>query len=194
VAGFFIGTGIGGALILDGKLYRGSSGAAGELGHIFIDPMGPGCGCGRRGCLEALAGRLALAGEAAMLAARGGAPRLLAETGADVKKLKSGALARAVEGGDKALKDLVRRKAALVGIAMANVVNTLDPEMVVLGGGLMEALGDVIVPAAEESMRRHAMPDIVAHVKVAAAKLGDLAVLMGAAKWAWDRSRGSDGR
>ena len=76
VAGFFLGTGIGGALILDGKLYRGSSGAAGELGHIFVDPLGPGCGCGNRGCLEALAGRLALAGEAAALAARGGAPRL----------------------------------------------------------------------------------------------------------------------
>ena len=60
VAGFFLGTGIGGALILDGRLYRGSSGAAGEFGHVFVDPLGPGCGCGNLGCLEALAGRLAV--------------------------------------------------------------------------------------------------------------------------------------
>jgi glucokinase len=187
VAGFFLGTGIGGALILDGKLYRGSSGAAGELGHIFVDALGPACGCGNRGCLEALAGRLALAGEAAALAARGGAPHLMNEAGADVRKLKSGALGRAVAAGDRQLKDLVRRKAVLIGLAMANVVNTLDPECIVLGGGLMEALGDVILPAAEESMRRHAMPDIASHVTVAPAKLGDLAIVMGAAQWVRDQ-------
>ena len=188
VAGFFLGTGIGGALILDGRLYRGSSGAAGEMGHIFVDPLGPGCGCGNTGCLEALAGRLAIAGEAAVLAARGGAPRLLSEAGADVRKLKSGVLARAVEAGDKQLKELVRRKAALVGIAMANIVNTLDPECLVLGGGLVEAMGDLIVPAAEESMRRHSMPDISRHVTVAPAKLGDLAIVMGAAQWVRDQT------
>jgi glucokinase len=187
VAGFFLGTGIGGALILDGRLYRGSSGAAGELGHIFLDPLGPGCGCGNRGCLEALAGRLALAGEAAALAARGGAPHLMNEAGADVRKLKSGALGRAVAAGDRQLKDLVRRKAALVGLAMANIVNTLDPECIVLGGGLVEAMGDIIVPAAEESMRRHAMPDIASHVTVAPAKLGDMAIVMGAAQWVRSR-------
>ena len=187
VAGFFLGTGIGGALILDGKLFRGSSGAAGELGHIFVDPLGPACGCGNRGCLEALAGRLALAGEAAVLAARGGSPYLMKESGADVRKLKSGALGRAVAAGDKQLKELVRRKAALVGLAMANVVNTLDPECIVLGGGLMEALGNVILPAAEESMRRHAMPDIASHVTVAPAKLGDMAIVMGAAQWVRDQ-------
>ncbi|MBI5240120.1 MAG: ROK family protein [Elusimicrobia bacterium] len=187
VAGFFLGTGIGGALILNGELYRGSSGAAGELGHIFVDAMGPACGCGNRGCLEALAGRLALAGEAASLAARGGAPHLLKEAGADVRKLKSGALSRAVEAGDRQLRDLVKRKAALVGLAMANVVNTLDPECIVLGGGLVEAMGEIIVPAAEESMRRHAMPDIAKHVAVAPAKLGDLAIVMGAAQWARER-------
>ncbi|MFA6003731.1 MAG: ROK family protein [Elusimicrobiota bacterium] len=186
VAGFFLGTGIGGALILDGRLYRGSSGAAGELGHIFLDPLGPICGCGNRGCLEALAGRLALAGEAAVLAARGGAPKLMADVGADLKRIKSGALARAVRS-DHELRDLVRRKAALVGIAMANITNTLDPELIVLGGGLVEAMPGLIVPAAEQSMRRHAMPDIARHVKVVAAELGDLAILMGAAKWALDQ-------
>jgi len=187
VAGFFLGTGIGGALILDGRLYRGSSGAAGELGHIFIDPLGPACGCGSRGCLEALAGRLALAAEAAVLASRGGAPKLMAAAGADLRKLKSGALARALKAGDEALRELVRRKAELVGIAMANVVNTLNPELIVLGGGMVEALGDVVVRAAEESMRRHAMPDIVRRVKVAPARLGDRAVLMGAAQWVRDQ-------
>lgn len=189
VAGFFLGTGIGGAFILDGRLYRGSSGAAGEVGHMFIDPLGPACGCGSRGCLETLTGRLAIAGEAAALAARGGAPRLLAEAGADVRKLKSGALGRAVAAGDKGLRDLIRRKAALIGTAMANIVNALDPECVVLGGGLMEALGDVILPEAEAAMRRHAMPDISRHVAVVPAKLADLAIVMGAAKWALEHRR-----
>jgi len=73
-----------------------------------------------------------------------------------------------------------------VGIAMANITNTLDPELIVLGGGLVEAMPGLIVPAAEQSMRRHAMPDIARHVKVVAAELGDLAILMGAAKWALD--------
>ncbi|HAM35687.1 MAG TPA: transcriptional regulator [Elusimicrobia bacterium] len=188
VAGFFMGTGIGGALILDGTLYRGSSGAAGELGHLFIDPLGPGCGCGNRGCLEAAAGRLAIAAEAAALACRGRADHLLSDAGSDLRKLKSGALARAVKAGDDELRQLLRRKAQLVGIGMANVVNTLDPECIVLGGGLMEAMPQLILPAAEQSMRGHAMPDIAEHVKVAAAELGDLAIVMGAAKWALDHA------
>jgi glucokinase len=107
--------------------------------------------------------------------------------GADVRKIKSGALARAVEAGDRQLRDLVKRKAALVGLAMANVVNTLDPECIVLGGGLVEAMGELIVPAAEASMRRHAMPDIASHVTVAPAKLGDMAIVMGSAQWARER-------
>jgi len=111
----------------------------------------------------------------------------MAAAGADLRKLKSGALARALKAGDEALRELVRRKAELVGIAMANVVNTLNPELIVLGGGMVEALGDVVVRAAEESMRRHAMPDIVRRVKVAPARLGDRAVLMGAAQWVRDQ-------
>src|SRR6185437_3728816 len=118
VIGIFMGTGIGGALILNGRSYPGAGGSAGEVGHILVDPAGPACGCGRRGCLEAFAGRLAISGEAAALVARGLAPRLEEKAGSDVRHIKSGALARAVEAGDRPIEELIRRKARRVGVQM----------------------------------------------------------------------------
>ncbi|MFA5161757.1 MAG: ROK family protein [Elusimicrobiales bacterium] len=186
-AGFFLGTGIGGALILDGKLYRGARGAAGEFGHIFVDPLGPLCGCGNRGCLEASAGRLSLSAEAAVMAARGQAKSLLARTGTDVRAIKSGALAKAAASGDRDVRELVKLKAAMIGIAMANVLHITDPEIIVLGGGMMEAMGDIILPEAEKSMREHSLPSLRDKVKVVRAKLGDNAAVMGAAAMAAER-------
>ncbi len=187
VAGFFLGTGIGGALILDGKLYRGFTGAAGEFGHIFIDPLGPSCGCGNRGCLESMVGRLAISAEASAMACRGQAKNLTDKTGTDVRDIKSGALAKAVISGDKELRELIKFKAGLLGIAMGNVVNIIDPELIILGGGMMEAMGDLLLPQAEKVMREHAMPALGEKVQVAKAKLGDLAAVLGAAKMAADR-------
>ena len=187
VAGIFVGTGIGGAFIFDGRLYRGATGAAGEVGHMLIDPLGPVCGCGRRGCLEALAGRLAIASEAAAIAAKQQAPKLFKEVGADILKIKSGVLERAVQGGDRAIEELIVRKARIIGIAMANIVNLLNPDLIVLGGGVVEALPDIIVKEASEAMTELAMPAMSKRVKVVASKLKDLAIVMGAAKLIWDK-------
>jgi len=186
VAGFFLGTGIGGALILDGKLYRGFSGAAGEFGHICLEYNGPACGCGNRGCLEALVARLAVSGEAAVLAARGKAPALLAKAGTDLRAMKSGVLAKAVQA-DAEVRELVKFKARQLGLAMGTVVNIIDPEMIVLGGGMIEALGDVILPEAVKGMKAHALSVLAKNVQVVPAKLGDLAAVMGAARMAADR-------
>jgi len=186
VIGIFPGTGIGGALILNGELYRGFTGAAGEIGHTLVDSMGPMCGCGRRGCLEALAGRLAIASEAALLAAKQQAPKLFKMSGTDLKDIKSGALKRAIDAGDQKVKDLMVYKSRILGIAMANAVNVLNPEMVVLGGGLVEAMSRIIVNESRESMKQHAMQSIAKHVKVVPAQLKDDAIILGAAKLAWD--------
>lgn len=190
VAGIFLGTGVGGALILGGKLYQGATGGAGEIGHTFINLPAFLEGMSREGTVEALLGRLRIASDAGLLIMRQLAPHLYSLVDYDVKKIKSNAIAKAIKAGDKALEELIVHKANLLGIAMANVVNLLNPSMIVLGGGLMEALGPVILPAARESMRRYALPPLVEKVKVAAAKLKDYSVAMGAAKLALDETGG----
>lgn len=187
VLGIFMGTGVGGALILNGKLYRGASGSAGEIGHVLYDPQGPLCGCGRRGCLEAFTGRLAISSEAAILVARQKARHLAEKTGTDLKSIKSGAMAKAIEEGDKALEDLIREKARIVGRVMGSLVNLLSPELIVLGGGVVEAMPRLIVREADTAMREQAIGPSAARVKVVPAKLGDHSIVLGAAKRAWDR-------
>jgi glucokinase len=187
VAGIFVGTGIGGALILNNEIYGGATGAAGEVGHVLIESAGPLCGCGRRGCFEALCSRLAIATEAAGIAARQKAPYLLKNAGTDILDIKSGQLVAAVKHGDKAIEELIRRKARRIGTVMADLVNLLNPQMIVLGGGLVEALPNLIVKEAAAAMQDQAMPALSRGVKVVAARLGDYAIAMGAAKRAWDR-------
>ncbi len=182
VLGVFLGTGVGGGLIFDGKLYRGLTRAAGEIGHTFVNlPFGAE---GVLPTLENMTGRLALASEAGLLLMKQKAPRLFRDVGTDLKNLKSGALARAVRAGDTEVKKLIQAKARVLGVSMANAVNLLSPELIVLGGGLIEALGFLIIPEAEKTMRQFAMPDLVRPVKVRAAMLGDHAVMLGAAKLA----------
>ena len=184
VVGIFIGTGIGGALILNGELYRGTSGAAGELGHMFVDAFGPKCGCGKTGCLEALAGRMAIASEAAVLAAKQQAPHLFDLAGTSVSEIKSGVLAKSIRLGDRAIRDLVQSKARLVGGVAANIVNLLNPDLIVLGGGVVEALPDLIVKEVRDALKEHAMEPLAKKVDVVVSKLGDDSVVQGAAQLA----------
>jgi glucokinase len=187
VIGIFLGTGIGGALIIDGRPYAGTSGSAGEIGHLQVDPQGPLCGCGQRGCFEALAGRLAIAAEAAVAVARHQAPHLDDKTGADIRAIKSGTLAKAIEAGDRPLAQLIRRKAELLGRVMASLANVINPELFVLGGGLVQAMPALISKEAERSLRAHALRSVAQHAKVAVAKLGDYSTAMGAAQKAADQ-------
>ncbi|TVR67923.1 MAG: ROK family protein [Spirochaetaceae bacterium] len=181
VIGIFPGTGIGGGLILDGVLYRGKLGAAGEIGHITVQPDGRRCGCGNFGCLEAVASRTAIARDLVLLAANGQSP-VLAEAGAtDIRLIKSGLIARALDAGDSGVAEVVEQAAGFLGIGMAAMVNTFDPELIVVGGGLVEKLGDRYLKPAESMMRRRAMRRLVADVIVSAAALGDEATVIGAA-------------
>jgi glucokinase len=183
----FIGTGIGGALIIDGRLHRGASGLAGEIGHFLIDAHGPLSGSERHGLLDDVASRSAIAAQAASFAAKHWAPHLFRAAGADLLNMKVGVIAAAVWRGDAKIEELIRSRSRIVGVVMANLVNFLSPECVVLGGGLVDALGKLIVPEAEASMRRHAVPAISERVRVVASSLKRHAVAVGAAKWAWDR-------
>ena len=144
LVGIFVGTGIGGGIILGGRLYQGFNKTAGEIGHMVIVDDGPLCGCGNRGCLEAVASRVAIAAEVAALAARGDAPYIAEHCGSDLRKIRSGTLARAIEAGDAFVESVVRKAAYNVGIGVANVINLLSPAAVVLGGGLVEAMEQIL--------------------------------------------------
>lgn len=177
----FPGTGIGGGIIINGKILHGFSGAAGEVGHITVLPDGPYCGCGKRGCLEAVASRIAIAKEVAALAAREDAPYILEKCGTDLMEIRSGILARAIELGEKKVESVVRQAAYFLGIGVGNLINVLSPEVVVLGGGLVEAMKDLFLEEVNRGIVDHAMPFLRQNVQVRAAALGDDAVVMGAA-------------
>jgi len=181
VLGIFPGTGIGGGLIIEGKMYRGFTGAAGEVGHMTVDIGGPYCGCGKRGCLEAVASRTAIAQQVAALAARGDAPYVFSQCGADLLKIRSGMLVRAIQEGDAMVEGVVRNAAYYVGIAVGNLVNVLSPEAVILGGGLVEAMPDLYLDEVKKAMKDHAMPFLRKRVRIMPAALGDNAVALGAA-------------
>ncbi len=181
IIGLYPGTGIGGGMVLDGRLYRGAKGGAGEMGHMIIQSGGRLCGCGRYGCLETLASKTALAKDLVQLAATGKAPSILEKVGSDYTLIKSSHIKKAIDSGEEAVIDLVNRAADFLGIGMANYVNIFNPEVIVLGGGLIEKLGNSFVQRAEASMRSNAMPVLLQDVEVKIAKLGDDSVITGAA-------------
>jgi len=181
VVGIFPGTGIGGGLIIDGKMFRGFTGAAGEVGHMTVAPGGPYCGCGKRGCLEAVASRVAIAAEVVALAARGDAPYILENCGTDLGKIRSGVLAKAIENGEKMVEGVVRQAAYCVGMAVGNLINILSPEAIVLGGGFVEAMENLYLEEVERAVKEHAMPFLRKKVRIVPAQLADDAVAMGGA-------------
>jgi glucokinase len=186
VLGVFIGTGIGGALIIDGKLHTGASGHAGDIGHYLLHAIGPLTGSQREGVLDDVASRTGIAGDAATLALKQWAPHLLEHAGTDVARITSGDLARAIEAGDEALEELVRSRARTVGIALSNFVDFINPDMIVLGGGLVEAMPELELEEIRAGIERHSAPEAFAAVTLAVASLGDHAVTTGAAKLAVD--------
>ena len=190
VVGVFPGTGIGGACIYEGRIFRGKTGSCMEIGHIQVQPEGRVCGCGRRGCLETVASRLAIAAEVASAAFRGEAPRLLEMAGTDLSSIKSGVLAKAIQAGDTVVERIVRNATRQLGGAIAGVVNLLAPDVVVLGGGLVEAMSDLILNEVRKTVDNRAMKSFTKSLKIVAAQLGDNATVMGAAALAAEAGNG----
>jgi glucokinase len=182
--GVFPGTGIGGGCVYEGTILRGATSSCMEIGHMQILPEGPVCGCGRRGCLEAVAGRLAIAAAAAAAAHRGEAPHLRLSVGLDVGEIRSAALARAIDAGDDVVERIVRQAASYIGIAVANAVHLLAPDTVVLGGGLVEAMPQLFVEEVHRTAQQRVMPSFADSFRVVAGTLGDDASVLGAAAWA----------
>ena len=173
-----LGTGIGGGLILDGKIYEGASGAAGEVGHLIVLPDGPVCNCGNRGCVEALSAGPAIARDAAALIAAGNAP-VLAELAAG-KTLTAEIVLEAARQGDVEARGVLRRAGYYLGLGLTGLLNTFDPQALILGGGLTN-LGDFYLAPAIETARAGAFPQIIADVLITTAKLGNRAGALGAA-------------
>jgi glucokinase len=175
---FTLGTGVGGGVIVDGKLRLGPLGAAGEVGHQTIVPDGPLCGCGNFGCLETLASGPALSGEGVRLMRTGLAPRLHELVGGDAQRITPREMGIAAREGDQAVAAAIERVAGYLGIAIANLVNVLHPELVVLGGGVA-ALGDLLLaPVRAEVLRRVGMFP-ADNVRIENSALGDRAGALG---------------
>jgi len=181
----FIGTGIGGAVAIDGKLHLGVSGEAGNIGHYLLHAFGPLAGSERHGILDDFASRLAIAGTAATFAAKGWAPHLLESAGTDVNNIKSSDLAEAMRSGDKAIEELVRSRMQIVGIVLSNMVDFLGPQMIVLGGGLTDAMPELVCAEVMAGILAHCTV-ASRNLKVVTAEHAGHAVTVGAAKFAID--------
>ncbi len=181
MVGIFIGTGIGGGLVLDGKLYPGFTRTAGEVGHMVLMVNGPKCTCGSRGCWEALASRSALFRQVQEAVEEGQKTVLTEMLGGELRDMRSGDLRKAIKQGDKLASRVVEEAARCTGVAVGNLINILNPEVIVLGGGLMDALENEMMPAIVETAREHAMPGSDKGVKILASKLGDDAGITGGA-------------
>lgn len=177
----FVGTGIGGCLIVDGKVVEGATGNAGEIGHVVVKADGPRCGCGRRGCIEALASRSAIARRIGKAAKHGFESELAAKVDKKSGKLKSGDLAAAVVAGDPVAVQEVHRAAYFLGLGLGGLVNLLGPEIVIIGGGVTEALGPMFLDLIRVSAHEQILVDPDRKIKIEPAALGDDAGILGSA-------------
>lgn len=177
----FVGTGVGGCLILDGQILEGATGNAGELGHIIVKPGGPKCGCGRRGCLEALSSRTAIARRVGKAARRGLNSALASKVDKKSGKLKSGDLAAALVAGDPVAVAEVRRAARFLGLGLGGLINLIGPDVVIIGGGVTEALGEPFVDLVRASAWEQTLVDPDRKIAMKIAELGDDAGVLGAA-------------
>ena len=177
VVGLFVGTGMGAGLILDGKLFTGYQDKGAECGHMILDPEGPKCNCGQRGCLEAFSSKQGISDYIRTQAQRGRATSMAKAVAKGV--FKSKALKAAYEEGDEVTIEAIDRACHYLAIGIGNLINTFSPEMVVLGGGVMEAMNEVFMEKILKEVDRYCMPSIRDTVAIKAAALGDDSILYG---------------
>jgi glucokinase len=181
VFGIFLGTGIGGGLVVDGRPYPGFNFTAGEIGHMVLEVGGPECNCGNRGCFEALASRTAIFRKI-QTAVQAGQPTLLTSMlGPNLKDLRSRHLRKAIHRGDQFVERVVEEAAEYTGIAVGNIINLFNPEVVVLGGGVINALEDEMLAIIIEVARDYALAGTERGVEIMASKIGDDAGILGGA-------------
>ena len=181
VLGLWMGTGIGGGLILDGRPFNGSRGAAGEIGHVIVREGGALCTCGRRGCVEAYAGRRSLSGVVSAMVDAGRSTEIYAiRDDEKKKKLTSKVWARALDEHDEVAEQLFDSAIDTLGVGVGSAINLLDLELVVVGGGMPEKLGQALADRIEAAARPWMLqpsPDL----RFVVAQLGDDSGVVGAA-------------
>lgn len=190
--GFYVGTGLGGGIIIDDKLIVGVKGLAGELGHITIKAGGRRCGCGRRGCAEAYCSKKAFVKALRKEVFKRGTETMLPpdKFSKDTVNIKSKYLVRAYRAEDPAVEKVVNKGLRMLGIAAASAAATLAPQCIILGGGFIEAMGEDALPPFLESFRNHLFGIGADEIEIRLAELGDSAVAVGASIMA----RGAGGK
>lgn len=168
-----VSTGIGSGIVVDGELVTGASFSAGEIGHTTIMPGGPLCNCGKRGCLEALASGTAIAAQAKRMMEAGkfsglGSYKYRPGNG----RLTAEVVAKAAKEGDQLAVQILRNAGHFLGIGLANLINILNPEVIILGGGVMKS-GDLIWKSMEQAIKRDAWPGPLRVCRIARSKLGE---------------------
>lgn len=182
LVGITLGTGIGSGIILDGRLRTGLTGTAGEVGHATIDPDGLRCGCGNQGCLETLAAGPAIA-NAMRRSLLNGRPSVLAD--GDPSTLTAGDVGRAAAAGDATAREVLAQAGHYLGIACANLINILNPEAIIIGGGVAQA-GELLFEPIRRTARLRGLRGVAERTAILPAALGDEAGVRGAAAWAQD--------
>ncbi len=180
----FVGTGIGSGIVQNGRLYAGLTGTAGEVGHITIQAGGRLCPCGSRGCLEAYASRTAITKAIIAEIHHGRTSVLTGEAELQLTKgetiIRSGLLAQALNQGDALVTEIITEAADYLGYGLASVMNFYNPECIILGGGVIEAI-DLLFEHAAHRARITALADPGRKTKIMRAKLGDFSGVVGAA-------------
>lgn len=181
VIGLFAGTGLGGGIIIDGKLFSGSHGAAAEIGHMTIERNGPKCSCGNRGCLEAFVGRWAIERDIRNSIKKGTKTiitKLLKKK--KTRVIKSKILSKAFNKKDPLVRSVLTDAAKTLGVACITLRHIFDPEVIVLGGGLVEACGSFFIPIVQKTAYADPFYSKLPSCKIVEAELGDNAIIIGA--------------
>ena len=181
-----VSTGIGGGIIVDGKLYFGADGCAGEIGHMIIETHGPQCHCGKFGCLEALASGWAVVREAVRRINQGEKSTLLELVNGKLESITAETVALAARRNDLLACDVVAKAANYLGIGLANLVNIFNPEMIVIGGGLSN-MGSMLLAPARRAVKETAFQLPASRVRIVRGHLGGNAGIIGAAAYVFDQ-------
>ncbi|OGO10903.1 MAG: hypothetical protein A2032_00605 [Chloroflexi bacterium RBG_19FT_COMBO_49_13] len=182
-----IGTGIGAGIICEGKIYRGSSGCAGDIGHIGVDKNGPLCHCGNKGCLEAVAAGPAIAGRSLAAAQAGKSPILMKYYENNGNVLRAEDVGNASREGDALAIEIIRESGQFVGDVLAGLVNFYNPGMIVIGGGVSN-LGDLLLSSIRQSVLRRSLPLATRDLLIVFSEIGTDAGVIGAINLAMDNN------
>lgn len=184
-----VSTGIGGGIIINGALYMGKAGSAGEIGHMVIDVNGPRCNCGNNGCLETLASGTAVAREVSDRLAKGASSIVRDMVSGHLQDITAEMVSKAAEQGDAVASEVIHQAGVYLGVGLANLVNIFNPELIIIGGGFAKVGSRLLDPAISE-MKRRAFSRPANQVRITVAQLGDNSGTLGAVAYLLNQAEG----